>query len=388
MTADPTTAPSAEDVATHQPVLPTLELPEYHGKEPVGMRTTVSGTGNRLTSPHGLDDRTILVLEVVCTESGHKKIDKELYYAEKHSVADMFELDRDAGTRLLRFLRSTYRTEADAARGVSALPDLGDVGYTDSSGVVLTAAEVAELRGETILRVVTDTELTPVVALYDDGSRLLWPDEYEPGRDRPRIDETNEDGARVVELIHHATGEPVDDDGAPLPEADADDPDPFPADDEWNAAVRASLTGTTIPDEPVILADEHVDRDAPTVFDPTRGIHVDADQTTTTPDSPAPDYDDGGWSDGPAYDAPTDPATAPAPLLPGEAELADTAPDAFAFGFVDCQIPDLRTKLGDVADRILLRRILEAEKQGRGRGLTARRGALDAIYARIAEVGS
>ena len=64
--------------------------------------------------------------------------------------------------------------------------DLADVGYTDGSGVVLTPREVAALRGDPVRAMVTD-DLAPVVVVYDDASRQLWPDEYAPDQPRPAI---------------------------------------------------------------------------------------------------------------------------------------------------------------------------------------------------------
>jgi hypothetical protein len=73
-----------------------------------------------------------------------------------------------------------------------------------------------------------------------------------------------------------------------------------------------------------------------------------------------------------------------APALPGEEELASRLPTVSDFAFVDVTVPALREKLGAVDDVADLRRYVEAEKQGRGRALLARKSALDAIYARHA----
>lgn len=351
-TGDPT-----EDAATHQPTLPDLELPEYHGQKPAGMRTSVSGTGNRLTRAHGIGDRAVLVLEVKCNEAGHKEIDDALFYVEKHKVADMFELDHAEGMRLLRHLRRTYATAAAEARGQSQLesPD-GEVLHADDSGVVLTPRELAERRGD-IMTIIGAGEDDPVVVIYSDGSRLLWPDEYPQHAPRPSIGDyaggvAVEGGATVTELLHHETGEPV------------------------GMAEALEYFGADVSIEPT--KDTGV---AVTISDDLR------DEWEGQPGDHRP-VDDGGYGDVPDYaGAATATETAPPPL-PGETELEQRLPTTADFEFVNRAVPLLRTKLAEVDDVDHLRRLLEAERQGRGEGHKARRGALDAIHTRLAERGA
>lgn len=330
-----------DEVATHQPTLPDLELPDYHGQKPSGMRTNVSGTGNRLTRPHGIGDRAVLVLEVKCNEAGHKEIDDALFYVEKHRVVDMFELDRDAGTRLLRHLRATYATASAEARGQSQLetPD-GQVMHADENGVVLTDRELAERRGD-VLHIIGAEDETPVVVIYEDGARLLWPDEYAQGAPRPNIGDAGPLGT-VTELLHHETGEPV---GGPF--------------DEQRAATDAAVD----------------------YFGGTTSATVDEWEGQPGDHRPV---DDGGYGDVPAYDS----TTTTAPALPGEEALELILPRVSDFDFVNVAVPVLRSKLAEVDDLEQLRRLLEAEKQGRGGGHKARRGALDAIRARLEELGA
>jgi len=358
---DETGDAATEDAATHQPTLPDLELPEYHGQKPAGMRTSVSGTGNRLTTPHGIHDRAVLVLEVKCNSSGHKDIDDALYYVETHKVVDMFELDRDAGARLLRHLRRTYGTAAAEARGQSQLEGpAGEVLHADDNGVVLTDRELAERRGD-ILNIIGAEENTPVVVIYEDGTRLLWPDEYAPDVPRPRIGDEHGPSTpggldtEVVEVLHHETGEPVG--------------------------------GGTV--------DEAVEYFGGDVSPPrtygTGGASGPANVDISwegTPGDHRPVADDGGYGDVEPYDAPAAATHAAAPALPGETELERRLPTTADFEFVNRAVPLLRTKLVEVADVDHLRRLLEAERQGRGGGHKARRGALDAIYSRLAELGA
>ena len=352
---------ATEAAATHQPTLPDLELPEYHGQKPVGMRTSVSGTGNRLTRPHGIGDRAVLVLEVKCNESGHKEIDDALYYAEKHKVADMFELDRDEGSRLLRHLRRTYATAGAEARGQSQLESpTGEVFHADDNGVILTDREIAERRGD-ILHVLGAQDLTPTVVIYADGNRLLWPDEYPAATIRPAIGQHSGDSghgdfdSEVVELLHHETGEPVVDVATVEVSIDAD----------GFAEAVEYFGGRPVTDAPAV------------------------DDWEQTPADHRAMPDDGGYGNVEPYDAPAKKAdAAPAPALPGEEDLALILPTAADFELVNRAVPLLREKLAEVDDVDHVRRLLEAEKQGRGQGHKARRGALDAIHSRLAELGA
>ncbi len=204
---DEATTPDTE--VTHQPTLPTLELPDYHGRLPAGMKTALSGAGNRIARPHSLGDRVVLVVEAKVKKAGHEETDDGLIYVEALKVLDLFELDRDQGSRLISSVRSAYRTADDMVKGKTPLPNYGEVGYTDASGVVLTPAEVASLRGDPI-RVLATEALTPAVVVYSDATRELWPDEFPKDAPRPHVGETyhGDSGPLVVErLLHHETGE-------------------------------------------------------------------------------------------------------------------------------------------------------------------------------------
>lgn len=329
---------------SHEPTLPDLELPDYHGRKPVGMKTSVNGAGNRLSRPHGIGDRVVLVIEAKVKKAGHEDTDDGLIYAEVLKVADLFEVQGDPGARLLSTLRSAYRTAKDDHDGKAPIPTMGEAGYTDGSGIALTEREVAALRGDPIRALVTDG-LTPAVVEYDDGSRLLWPDEYPKDAPRPSVGEKaklGDDELVVIALLHHETGETL----ASI--------------DETSPAAPAE-----IPEDDPILDEVPVD---------------DVDQD-----------DDDGYSDGESYDGdPYDNVVAirgEEPALPGEQALEERDPTTADFGFVDTTVPILREKLGSIDDLVHLRRLLEAEKQGRGRSLQPRKGATDAIVARIEALG-
>lgn len=356
MTTEETTEQTDEiEGVIHQPTLPTMELPDYHGRKPVGMKTALAGAGTRVTRPHTIGDRIVLVIEARVKSASHEDTDDGLVYSEKLKVLDLFELDPGQGSRLISTVRSLYRTGEDAIKGRRPIPDLGDTGYTDASGVVLTPAEVAELRGDPI-RAILSPELTPAVIVYDDGARDLWPDDYPKDAPRPKIGEkylTEGGDAIVTQLLHHETGEALEEAGADVV------PSPAPELDEQEAplepAARPPLAA--VPDLPP-AAD-----DAPET-DPYSGdLGDDAD----------------GWE------------TAE-PLRPLTAEEEETArieallPTAADFAFVDVQIPELLGKLAAVTELADVRRIEKAERQGRGRGLKPRAGAMSAIGKRIAEL--
>lgn len=106
------------------------------------------------------------------------------------------------------------KEDDERKRGIHKLPgagigDKGDLVHVDENGVLLTAAEVAERRGDG-RPVFEQGPLAPVVVVFDDGSRLGWPDEYGKGDPRPRRGDTHPDTDAVVDhLLDHDTGEVI-----------------------------------------------------------------------------------------------------------------------------------------------------------------------------------
>lgn len=214
--------PADDEVGiTHQPALPELELPEYHGRKPVGMKTSVNGAGNRLSRAHDIDDRVVLVIEARVKKAGHESTDDGLLYAESLKVVDLFEIQGDAGRRLLSGVRQAYRTADDQGKGRKALPittidpETGLEVVTDGSGVVLTPADLAEIRGEP-LAAMTDDRMTPVVVVFSDGLRNIWPDEFDTDTARPsagdRFEAEDPEAAQVhvAKLLNAETGETIE----------------------------------------------------------------------------------------------------------------------------------------------------------------------------------
>lgn len=231
-TAAPDTDPAVQE---------SFELPDYHGRKPTGMRTSLSGTGNRTTISHGIGDRLVLVTEAKVTFAGHKEVDGKLVYVESYAVVDMFEVEEPkAGSRLVAAMRARARAASDT--GVrTALEgdgvDMAVTGWTDSNGVVLTEAEIAEIQGNPVAAFGTVEET--VIAVYDGGRRAIWPDEFEAGAIRPSVGDLDYEGTLVAAVLDGITGEVLEgtdpgtvDEKAPAPTSLADvlPPDPPPVD--------------------------------------------------------------------------------------------------------------------------------------------------------------
>jgi len=385
--------PTDVDVV-HQPSLPSLELPEYHGRQPVGMKTSVNGAGNRISRPHSIGDRVVAVIELKVKTAGHEETDDGLVYAEKHKVVDFFEVQGDPGARLLSAVRNAYRTADDAKSGREPLPDLGTAGVTDASGVALTPSELAELAGLDPVRAMLDDDATPVVVLYSDGARELWPDDFDAGAPRPtageKFDAPGEGPAAYVyveKLLHAETGETVaewtpEQEDARLLELE-----------EEQAAEEARAEGRTTPDdvdgEPIgqevdeeaplddwEIAGEEVDdlediEDGDTVEDFDEGL-----EPMASPELPEETDDD--------EDQGADVVDFPGAAAKLAAELDE--PDDVDFALIDRKITEIVPELDHIGDLRQARRLVEAEKRGRGRGLKPRSSLLDALHARVAEL--
>lgn len=362
---DDTTEAAVANI-TNQPALPALELPEYHGRQAVKMKTALTGAGSRITRPHSIGDRVVLVIEARVKSAGHEDTDDGLEYVEKVKVLDLFELAGDQGSRLISTVRSLYRTAEDQVKGKTPIADLGEKGYTDGSGVALTAKELAELRGDPI-RAILSPDLTPAVVVYSDGARELWPDMFPKDAPRPKLGEVYlSDGGNVevVKLLHHDTGEELVDVSAPAAAPELADRPPTPAE---AAAEEADAMEQARESEAADSGRAHL-----SAVPPLPGEDDEAPADTPDPFSGELGDNVAGWED-------PDPATAARLAAANEAKLPTTAD----FGFVDTDLDALRPLLGTVTDLAHARRLVEAEKQGRGRGLKPRAGALKMLEARV-----
>lgn len=346
---------------TVQPTLPTLELPEYRGRKPVGMKTSINGAGNRVARPHGIDDRVVLVLEAEVKRAGHEKTDDGLVYAEVLKVRDLFEIAGDAGLRLLSSVRQAYRVADDEREGRQPIP--GVDGWTDGSGVAVSSDELADLRGDPA-RAMTDERVTPVVVLFSDGARQLWPDEFDPGEARPaagdRFEAAEEglDYVYVAKLLHADTGETLEE---------------WTDTDEEKRLLRAEQQA----ENEERLADAAAEAPSTSGEEPVSGEVAGS----SPPDPPAAELARAG-------DAPDNELE----FVEDDEGYADvvpfSGPTADDYRFIDRNAPDIKLDLAGVTDRDQLMRLIKAEENGRGRGLKPRKGVLEMIGRRAAELFS
>lgn len=388
MPDEETPAPTDQvDVTTREQTLPTLELPDYHGRAPVGMKTALNGAGNRITREHAIGDRVVFVVEAKVKRAGHEETDDGLIYAETLKVIDLFEIGGDPGRRLISAVRQSYRTSEDTTKGRAPLKsdeeDLSVAGVTDASGVALTPSELEELRGDPV-RAMLDEKVTPAVVVYSDGARELWPDDFDGSTPRPvpgERFETAEDAEVYVEkLLDASTGETLSEwtreqeedrllelekrleeqeareEGETVSAPESDEEGPV---DEFEV-------GDSDPGAPPIDGD--LDAAAEEVFDDP----LEEKRRAALEGAPLPGEE------------PSNVVDFPGPAAALAAELDEPTPSDYAF--VDRSLDEIREDLPGVGTSAELRRLAEAERRGRGRGLKTRKGALDAIEAALAEV--
>lgn len=384
MTEEQTPTDDVLDAVSYQPALPELELPDYHGRKPVGMRTGLAGAGTRVTRPHTIGDKIVLVIEARVKKASHEDTDDGLIYAESLKVLDLFELTGDQGARLISTVRSLYRTADDAVKGRRPVPGLGEVGYTDASGVVLTPAEVAELRGDPV-RAMLSLDLQPAVIVYEDGSRDLWPDDYPKDAPRPAIGErylTDGGEVLVTRLLHHETGEEIFE-AEPMP-ADFVERMTHPVTgavltttEEFEEADRAREELADLADGIEELADRIVEANV-------ISIHRKTGELPDLPDAYAGDLGDSVVEE---WETPDPRSVDEIAADLATAQIEDLLPSLVDFAFVDRPIDELAVNLPSVDELSFAIRILRAEQQGRGRNLKPRAGALSWIEKRIVELG-
>lgn len=317
---------------SEQGILPGT-LPEYHGRPAVEMRTAVTGAGNRIRRAHELGERVVLVAEARCVKSGHRVTDDGLVYEEAFAVVDLFEVPGEAGGELLSAMRAEAVHADDERLGRAPLP--------------LDAGPAAEPKPE--------PGPDPVVVVFSDGIRETWPTDFEAGTDRPHAGDLFQfddppatvivarietpDGDTIEADLGHVNGvDPVGDD-------DPDDDDPLAADNPLADDDEAWAAGVDVPLP--LLPGEGED-----YYDPTTSLEADPEN---------------------------DPM---ADVIRFPVEPTDRD-----YWVVDCEVVELERRLELVTDVDEARRLIEAERRGRGRKLKTRKGAIRAIERRIAALG-
>lgn len=152
------------------------QLPEFEGIVPAGVVTKVTGTGQRITRAMHYGEKAYLLVEAEVGSVAHAKVSKGMHRVHSLTVLDLYEFDGDEGQALIRKFRSKYRILDDekAGRNPLAFDDTAQPAqYVMQGGVVLTAQEIAEQRGETY-----DADGGLLTVEFADGSRGLWPEDW------------------------------------------------------------------------------------------------------------------------------------------------------------------------------------------------------------------
>lgn len=412
----------ADEEVTTELALPGMELPEYHGRRPSKSKFSVSGTGNKVVHAHSIGDRVIAVVELKVKEAGHGLDGDELVYAEKLSTTDFFEIQGAPGVRLLSAVRAAYRAATEGAESLLGAmgTEEGASGRTDASGIVVTPGDTMGLEDDSLVGALTDASKTPVVVIYSDGGRELWPDDFDSGDPRPAIGSVVLDEhaveSVVVKILDAVTGETLEEwtdeqENARLlamettlerGEAlarfeelrDAMAAGPLPDDEATEyAELLARFQGEAADDRAVM--EEILPEGA--IGDPTPLDQVDPPEAnedlTADPAEAFPGYAGDGPDDELVIaDGDEEPSGAPAePEAPApDLEVAPPAegptPGGDDFLAVDRDLSDLKEWIKGEEDRDTILRWLAAEEAGRGRKLKPRKGALDALSKRAAEL--
>lgn len=202
-------------------------------------------------------------------------------------------------------------------------------------GVKLTEEELADLSEDPVCSMLDD-DATPVVVVYSDRAREHWPDDFGKGTPRPAAGEMFEveDGTAVyvAALLSTVTGEELatftKDAAAPSHEPDAKT-EPF------------TTGGTGLDDFFEGVPD--IDSDSPALSD------IEQSDVIQMP-------------------------------VRGE-------PTAAHFAVIDQPVADAMAEINAVESAAEMQMLLEAERQGRGRGLKPRASMIKALDTRLAIVG-
>lgn len=159
-----------------------FDLPDFEGQKPVGVQTSISGTGQRITRPLHIGQRVILVVEAEVSGVNHKE-SGGLKRIQTLAVKDLYEAEGKDGAKLLSGMKLRAKKSEDARSGKLAIPTIDEQAAgvevtVDENGTALTPEEVAAARGDDAAGDLIDEGPVPVVLYFSDGSRSLWPDDY------------------------------------------------------------------------------------------------------------------------------------------------------------------------------------------------------------------
>jgi len=183
------TAAQADDDLDPEPL---YQLPSVAGIIPTKLVAKLKAhKSDRLTRLPERGERLVLLVEVL---SGEMSLNRKDELVLALDVDEFYPLAEDRGHELLREVRTAYRLAEDAALGRVELPfdeTEAPTAFLNADGVVMTASELAEARGEWGLSQVAAGQLVEdargldldpagdtVTVEFKNGTKGLWPDDW------------------------------------------------------------------------------------------------------------------------------------------------------------------------------------------------------------------
>lgn len=171
---------------------PLYQLPEINGVIPTKLVGKLKAKKtDRLSRCPQRGERLVLVVEVLAGEIALNRKDELI---QSLDVEDLWPLADDRAQDVLREVRTAWREAEDAALGRVELPfdeTEAPTAFLNADGVVMTASELAEARGEWGLSQVAAGQLVEdargldldpagdtVTVEFKNGTKGLWPDDW------------------------------------------------------------------------------------------------------------------------------------------------------------------------------------------------------------------
>lgn len=184
--------PAADDDSTL--VVSAAPLPEFEGLQPVAVVSKLNGAGQRIRRPMHLGERVLLLVEAEVAAVGHGRTDEGVKRLHTLKVEDLWEIGGRVGRRFANEVKQAWA----AANDVDPLPMkvAGDRALTEALGLGDTG--------------------DPVVAVFANAARAVWPDDFPKGAGRPKVGDRLAvpgdagDDELVVELVDCTSGRVLD----------------------------------------------------------------------------------------------------------------------------------------------------------------------------------
>lgn len=162
------------EIETPLPI--TYDLPEFEGIIPIGVVTTLNGSGQRITRPMHYGERGVLVVEYEVEGVGHNKTNDGMKRHHKLKVLDLYELPGKPGSTLLRSLRQAHRTADDLNRGTVAIAGFDVTPEGNAAGIEVTVDEKGRVHTAVGAGL---AHIDVAVLVFEDEVRALWPDDFD-----------------------------------------------------------------------------------------------------------------------------------------------------------------------------------------------------------------